>query len=148
MSDAIRIKCWSCREGMTLFEHGKADGMCPCCGVEVDLAGYLEEAIQQNLQLGAEVEALRNQASTYTDLREELRQAQKEAGLYREIQNAARDLPGAWSIQLCVEQGAGWIDLFDDDGCKVDFATSSEGLATTVKDAMEHAIDTAKAGAQ
>lgn len=59
MSDVIRIKCWSCHEGMTLFEHGKAAGMCPCCGVEVDLSGYLEEAIRQNLQLEAEAQALR-----------------------------------------------------------------------------------------
>lgn len=59
MSDAIRINCWSCHEGMTLFEHGAADGMCPCCGIEVDLVDYLKEAIQQNLQLEAEAKALR-----------------------------------------------------------------------------------------
>ena len=98
-------------------------------------------------KLEAELEALRSQASTYTDIRVELRQAQKAAELERQIQNAARDLPGAWSIQLCVEQGAGWVDLFDDDGCKIDFPDSCDGLATSVKDAVEHAICASKAGA-
>lgn len=97
-------------------------------------------------KLEAELEAQRSQASTYTDIRVELRQAQKAAELERQIQNAARDLPGAWSIQLCVEQGAGWVDLFDDDGCKIDFPDSCDGLATSVKDAVEHAISASKAG--
>lgn len=99
-------------------------------------------------KLEAELEVLRSQASTYTDIRMELRQALKGAELEREVQNAARDLPGAWSIQLCVELGAGWVDLFDDDGCKIDFPDSCNGLATTVKDAVEHAICLSKAGAE
>ncbi len=61
MNDAIRIKCWSCHEGMTLFEHGEADGMCPCCGLEVDISEYLDEAIKQNIKLEAEAQALREE---------------------------------------------------------------------------------------
>lgn len=63
MSDAIRIKCWSCHEGMTLFEHEQADGMCPCCGVEVALDEYLTAAMQENLQLKAEAQALREEVA-------------------------------------------------------------------------------------
>lgn len=63
MNDAIRIKCWSCHEGMTLFEHGEADGMCPCCGLEVDISEYLDEAIKQNIKLEAEAQALREEVA-------------------------------------------------------------------------------------
>lgn len=32
------------------------------------------------------------------------------------INAAARDLPDGWLIQLCVERGAGWIELHNPDG--------------------------------
>lgn len=32
------------------------------------------------------------------------------------INNAARDLPAGWLIELCVERGAGWVELYNPDG--------------------------------
>lgn len=32
------------------------------------------------------------------------------------INAAARDLPDGWLIELCVERGAGWVELYNPDG--------------------------------
>ncbi|MCO7515766.1 hypothetical protein NJF44_10420 [Pseudomonas guariconensis] len=73
-------------------------------------------------KLVAEVEALR-----------------KDAELHVQIQRAAEVLPGAWSIELVVERHAGWVDVFDDDGNKVDFHCHGH-LSKSVSDAIELAI--------
>jgi hypothetical protein len=36
--------------------------------------------------------------------------------LFDSIQNAAGQLPEGWIIDLCVERGAGWVELYDPDG--------------------------------
>lgn len=77
---------------------------------------------------------------------EQLRRMAKDAEVHREIQNAARDLPDAWSIQICIEQGAGWIDLFDEEGNRVEFEDFCENIALSVKNAVQHAIDAALEG--
>lgn len=61
MSNVVRIRCWYCHESMTLFERQQADGICPCCGAEVALDDYLTAAIQENLKLEGEAQALRDQ---------------------------------------------------------------------------------------
>lgn len=36
--------------------------------------------------------------------------------LLNAIQEAAGNLPEGWIIELCVERGAGWVELYDADG--------------------------------
>ena len=54
---------------------------------------------------------------------------------------AARLLPEGWQVDLCLERGAGWIDLYDEDGEKVEFDTSPDkDLAEQLRDAVNHAL--------
>lgn len=64
----------------------------------------------------------------------------KDAELYRQIERAASDLPNGWEIRVCVEKDAGYAELYDPDGCEVDFPNSCETLALTVSDAIDAAI--------
>jgi hypothetical protein len=32
------------------------------------------------------------------------------------LKDAARDLPDGWIVEVCVERGAGWVELYDQDG--------------------------------
>lgn len=36
--------------------------------------------------------------------------------LFDSLQKAAGELPLGWLIELCVERGAGWVELYDADG--------------------------------
>jgi len=57
------------------------------------------------------------------------------------LQRAAGELPQGWEIRLCVERGAGWVELYDPVGDDIgDFATNAERLDFTVIDALEHAL--------
>jgi len=65
-----------------------------------------------------------------------IRTLRKDAELNAQLQRASEELPGAWSIEVCVERGSGWVDVFDDDGAKVEF--DGEGsFANRVSDAIE-----------
>jgi hypothetical protein len=57
------------------------------------------------------------------------------------VQMAAGHLPVGWQINLSVERGAGWVDLFDEDGEKVEFDTSPDNdLSQQIDDAVDHAL--------
>lgn len=54
---------------------------------------------------------------------------------------AARHLPDGWQINLSIERGAGWVDLFDEDGDQVEFDTSPDNdLGQQIDDAVDHAL--------
>jgi hypothetical protein len=54
---------------------------------------------------------------------------------------AARHLPIGWQVNLSIERGAGWIDLWNEDGDKVEFPTSPDkDLAEQISDAVDHAL--------
>lgn len=36
--------------------------------------------------------------------------------LFDSIQMAAGQLPEGWIVELCIERGAGWVELYDPDG--------------------------------
>jgi len=59
--------------------------------------------------------------------------------LYWQVERAAGELPIGWEIRICVERDAGYAELWDQDGCEVDFPNSCETLALTVSDAIDHA---------
>lgn len=61
--------------------------------------------------------------------------------LYEAVERACGELPEGWSIQLCMENGAGWIELYDDCGVHCDdFPTNNERLDYTLNDAIDAAI--------
>lgn len=58
MSEHI-IQCWSCGASTTLNEIRTADGYCPECEAEIDLAEYYPKLAEVHYALHAEAEALR-----------------------------------------------------------------------------------------
>lgn len=88
-----------------------------------DLPSRVKTVVSERDQLEAEVEALR-----------------KDAELHQQIQRAAKDLPSGWEIRVCVEHESGYVELWDQDGCEVDFPNSCESLALTVSDAIDGAM--------
>lgn len=80
-------------------------------------------------------------------LRAECEALRKDASLHSNLQRAAGELPGAWSIGLFVERHAGWVSLLDGDGCE--FELSGEGhLGEQVSEALEVALGMSKESAQ
>lgn len=71
---------------------------------------------------------------------EEIKELRKDAELHQQIQRAAKDLPSGWEIRVCVEHESGYVELWDQDGCEVDFPNSCESLALTVSDAIDGAM--------
>lgn len=63
-----------------------------------------------------------------------------QAELYRQVERAAGELPSGWEIRICIELGAGYVELRDEDGCEVDFPNSCETLGMTVSDAIDAVI--------
>lgn len=63
-----------------------------------------------------------------------------QAELYQQVERAAGELPAGWEVRICVERDAGYAELWDQDGCQVDFPHSCETLARTVSDAIDNAI--------
>ena len=78
-------------------------------------------------------------AAIIAELKDENESLRKDAELYRQIERAASDLPNGWEIRVCVEKDAGYAELYDPDGCEVDFPNSCETLALTVSDAIDAA---------
>jgi hypothetical protein len=57
-----------------------------------------------------------------------------------EIELAARDLPDGWLIKIGVENGAGWVDLFDPLGRDVQFDGEAHPIASAVRAAVKAAM--------
>ena len=50
---------------------------------------------------------------------------------------ACRHLPEGWMINVCMENGAGWVELHDPDGKEADFSCDVEKtLEEQVNDAL------------
>lgn len=65
--------------------------------------------------------------------------------LYEAVERACGNLPEGWTIHLCMENGAGWIELYDEEGNRVDdFPTDNERIDYTLIDALEYAQEQAK----
>jgi hypothetical protein len=60
--------------------------------------------------------------------------------LFESLQNAAGQLPEGWIVELCVERGAGWVDLYDPDGDRHELKEMPDAsLAEEVDAAVEEA---------
>jgi hypothetical protein len=64
---------------------------------------------------------------------------EQQSELYQQVQRAAGELPIGWEIRICIERDAGYAELWDGDGCEVDFPNSCESLAETVSEAIGYA---------
>jgi len=72
-----------------------------------------------------------------------IKDAESRVPLYEAVERACTDLPDGWSIQLVMEKGAGWVELYDDCGVHCDdFPTDNERIDYTVNDAIDAAIST------
>jgi len=61
------------------------------------------------------------------------------------MQRACAELPFGYEMQVCLEEGAGWIDLHDPHGEKVDVTEDMDGgMTPRIIDAIECAIEHAK----
>jgi hypothetical protein len=88
----------------------------------------------------SEIDLLRQQsAEEILKLKRRIAELESVPPLYAAVEEAAGALPNGWEIRLCVELGAGTVELFDPDGVESDFATNNERLDFTVKDALDAA---------
>lgn len=58
------------------------------------------------------------------------------------IQRACGELPEGWEIRMCMENGAGWIDIYDPAGEKLEFDSDADHFDWCIHEA----IDAARAG--
>ena len=56
------------------------------------------------------------------------------------LQSAARDLPEGWSIIVQIERGAGWVELYNADGARIDFENVDRDLHEQVAEALKVAL--------
>ena len=61
--------------------------------------------------------------------------------LYEAVERACGDLPEGWRVELHMENGAAWIELYDAAGIEVEnFPTNNERLDYTINDATDAAL--------
>jgi hypothetical protein len=53
---------------------------------------------------------------------------------------ACRDLPEGWELYVCLESGAGWIEIYNNEGSIVDFDDDHE---QTMEQRIDFAVATA-----
>lgn len=64
--------------------------------------------------------------------------------LFKAIDNAARDLPDGYVINLGVENGAAWVELLYPDGInEFGFADLTDGGSRTLAEQIKYAVDIA-----
>lgn len=60
--------------------------------------------------------------------------------LFDAIQMAAGQLPEGWIVELCIERGAGWVELYDPDGARHELKEMPDAsLAEEVDAAVDEA---------
>lgn len=103
-----------------------------------------QEILAERDQLRAEIAGLKTGYEAYervnAELKAEVGALRKDAELHAQIQRAAGELPIGWEIRVCVEHESGYVELWDQDGCEVDFPNSCESLGLTVSDAIDAAL--------
>lgn len=108
------------------------------------LRGDCADLMAERDQLSAEVAGLKTGYEAYervnAELKAEVEGLRKDAELHAQIQRAAGELPIGWEIRVCVEHESGYVELWDQDGCEVDFPNSCESLGLTVSDAIDAAM--------
>ena len=78
---------------------------------------------------------------THAELVALLAERAKRVPLYEAAERACGELPDGWQISICMENGAGWVELYDDCGVLCDnFPTNNERLDYTVNDAIDAAM--------
>lgn len=90
-------------------------------------------------------QALTNQPPARHDQGDEVRRLREalesKVPLYEAVERACGELPDGWAITLQMENGAGWVELYDAEGNQVeDFPTNNERLDYTLNDAIDAAL--------
>ncbi|MBJ9593192.1 hypothetical protein [Burkholderia seminalis] len=62
------------------------------------------------------------------------------------VQRACTELPEGWSISACMEREAGWVDVYGPDGKEPNFEGDSDHFDWLIHQAIDFAIDAARAG--
>ena len=105
---------------------------------ELDVSNNVGRALSETLESVCESrDAL---ARVVEQMKIETEALRKDAELHAQIQRAARELPACWELRVCVEHESGYVELWDPDGCVVDFPNSCETLGLTVSDAIDAAL--------
>lgn len=60
------------------------------------------------------------------------------------INRAAKDLPWDWHIEVHVELGSGWVELYDYKYERREFPSNRESLRDEINDAIDFAIKYSK----
>ncbi|SDA11007.1 hypothetical protein SAMN03159476_00355 [Pseudomonas sp. NFPP05] len=97
-------------------------------------------AEQERDQLRAELAGLRTGFDAQNEAIARLKKECKGAELYRQVERGAHELPEGWEVRICIEKDSGYVELFDEDGCEIDFPNSCETLWLTVSEAIDAAM--------
>lgn len=98
-----------------------------------------EAAERENAALRTQARALELAA---LELRAEVERLKQDAELEMVIQRAASELPDGWEIRICVERGAGWVELTNPDGEGIaDEWSGRERLSGEVSDAIDATLE-------
>lgn len=115
---------------------------------EKELAAMAADDRDQKVKLFDEAQAITlelghmNISTAIKALIRERDQLRVDAELHSQIQRAAGELPGAWSIEIMVERHCGAVSVFDDDGNEVEFDGQGH-LSEQLSDALELALSQA-----
>lgn len=67
-----------------------------------------------------------------------------EPNTHAAIENAAKNLPDGFRIEIVIEKDSGSVSLLDPDGNGHDFPSNRECLTDEINDAVEHAVEMEK----
>jgi hypothetical protein len=136
-------------ESLTDYERGEAQGRCDMWAEVARLNPAPTPEVFERSETNDQIAAVmlkhvtpeqQAEAARYAGLR-----APKHIPLYEAVTRACSELPDGWTIELRMERGAGWIELYDSEGNQVDFPSNHERLDYTLIDAIEAAQLTAAA---
>ncbi|KVO05579.1 hypothetical protein WJ69_23045 [Burkholderia ubonensis] len=62
------------------------------------------------------------------------------------VQRACAELPEGWGVNACMERDAGWVEVYGPNGEEPDFESDADHFDWRIHEAIDFAIDAARAG--
>ncbi|ABB11147.1 hypothetical protein [Burkholderia lata] len=62
------------------------------------------------------------------------------------VQRACTELPDGWGVNACMERDAGWVEVYGPNGEEPNFESDADHFDWRIHEAIDFAIDAARAG--